>query len=81
MRGTVRPKHRESTKEETVLLFYILFAAQFLYQLQADYSFQFSNLAFTVLAWLLIVALALWAIDRLFPRIQRSRDKRSERDA
>jgi ABC-type nickel/cobalt efflux system permease component RcnA len=64
-----------------VLLFYILSAAQFLYQLQGEFAFQFSNLAFTVLAWLLIVALALWAIDRLFPRIQRSRDKRTERDA
>jgi hypothetical protein len=48
---------------------------------QAELSFSFSNLAFTVLAWILIVALALWAIDRLFPRIQRSHDKRSERDA
>jgi hypothetical protein len=64
-----------------VLLFDSIPVAQFIYQPQAELSFQFSNLAFTVLAWLLIVALALWAIDRLFPRIQRSRDKRPERDA
>jgi preprotein translocase subunit SecE len=43
--------------------------------------FSLANMFFTVLAWLLIVALALWAIDRLFPRIQRNRDKRTERDA
>ncbi len=64
-----------------MLLFKSIPATQFIYQLQAELSFQFSNLAFSVLAWLLIVSLALWAIDRLFPRIQRSRDKRPERDA
>jgi hypothetical protein len=53
---------------------------QIVYQLPPGSSFQFSSLAYTVLAWLLIVALALWAIDRLFPRIQRSRDKRSKHD-
>jgi hypothetical protein len=55
--------------------------AQIIYQLSARPSFHLSDLAYTVLAWILIVALALWAIDRLFPRIQRNRDKRSERDA
>lgn len=63
-----------------MLLFYGISMTQIVYQLPTGSSFQFSNLAYTVLAWLLIVALALWAIDRLFPRIQRSRDKRSKHD-
>jgi fucose permease len=58
-------------------------AALVLYQgfLSDTMPFSLANMFFTVLAWLLIVALALWAIDRLFPRIQRNRDKRTERDA
>jgi hypothetical protein len=46
-------------------------------------TYLFLNLSspfITVLIWLLIVAVALWAIDRLFPRIHHSQDERAERD-
>lgn len=35
------------------------------------------NLFMVAVIWLLIVSVALWMIDRLFPRIQRSNDERS----
>jgi hypothetical protein len=48
---------------------------------QSLFSLNWMGPFMTVLIWLVIVAVALWTIDILFPRIQRSHDDRSEFDA
>lgn len=39
-------------------------------------SSDWAGLAFVILLWMFIVSLALWTLDQLFPRIERSRDDR-----
>lgn len=41
---------------------------------QALASFNWAGLILLILLWMFIVTLALWALDRLFPRIERSSD-------
>lgn len=43
---------------------------------QALASFNWAGLILLILLWMFIVTMALWMLDRLFPRIERSRDDR-----